>query len=208
MKTMTQDYSKLKPVITTYLMTKKYFKALRAMNFAQQYHKGTRKDGDPEFSHQVSQACLAMTLEPFFLFPEETFCVIFLHDVCEDYDVPFSEIEKLFGEKVGHSVKLMSKESVEWEGKLPNEFYYSQMGSDEIASVAKGFDRIHNLMTMLGGFKPTKRVQYIQETLDVVVPMLKKARKNFPEQNLAYENIKFILTNQVRLYQELDKAIS
>lgn len=69
----------------------------------------------------------------------------------------------------------------------------------------KGIDRVHNLTTMLGGFKPQKRVEYIQETQEYVLPMLKQARRNFPDQECVYENLKFIIINQINLYNALDK---
>jgi hypothetical protein len=58
---------------------------------------------------------------------------------------------------------------------------------------------------MLGGFKPEKRASYIIETLEKTVPMLKIARRSFPEQGAVYENIKFVMTNQVQLYNALNE---
>ncbi len=204
-KFMKQDYDKQKLVIRTHLRTKGFFKALRAMEFAMKYHTKTRKDGSPEFSHQVSQACLFMTIEPFSLYPEETYITIFLHDTPEDYkEVTIKEVKNMFGEIAGEAVRKMCKEHSEIEGKLSNDFYYGQMPTNAITSVCKGLDRVHNLMTMLGAFKPAKQLEYIEETVNMVLPMLKKARYNFPEQNLAYENIKFIIQNQIGLYQALN----
>lgn len=205
---MLQDYNKLKLVLTTHLRTKGFFKALRAMELAMKYHTNTRKDGQPEFSHQVSQACLFMTIEPFALHPEETYITIFLHDTPEDYqdseEVSVKSIKAEFGPIAGTGVEYMCKEHSAIDGKLSNEFYYGRMPKSPVTSLCKGLDRVHNLMTMLGAFKPAKQLEYIQETVDMVLPMLKKARKTFPEQNLAYENIKFIIMNQIGLYQALN----
>ena len=167
----------------------------------------TRKNGDHEFSHQVSQVALALTLLEHFEHPEDLICIIFLHDICEDYHVPFDTIRDLFGQRVRNGVFLMSKEYKE-AGKtieVDNDVYYERLANDPIASIAKGFDRVHNLMTMLGGFSQSKIKEYIEETLEKTVPMLKIARRKFPEQNGAYENIKFIMTNQVQLYNALLK---
>ena len=94
--------------------------------------------------------------------------------------------------------------------KLPNDIYYGNLTNLEdgakIASVCKGFDRVHNLMSMLGGFTPEKQVSYIQETKDFTIPMLKLARRNFPSQECVYENIKFIMMNQIQLYNALNKV--
>lgn len=203
---MLQDYKKLKLVLTTHLRTKGFYKALRAMELAMKYHTKTRKDGQPEFSHQVSQACLFMTIEPFALHPEETYITIFLHDTPEDYqdDVSVKQMKNEFGELAGTAIEYMCKEHSAIEGKLSNDFYYGRMPESPITPICKGLDRVHNLMTMLGAFKPEKQIEYIQETVDMVLPMLKKARKMYPEQNLAFENIKFIIQNQIGLYQALN----
>ena len=77
------------------------------------------------------------------------------------------------------------------------------MGECPIASFAKGADRGHNLMTMIGGFPPEKQKSYLGETYTFVNPMLKKARRKFPEQEPAYENIKYVMTNQSLLYEAM-----
>jgi hypothetical protein len=54
-----------------------------------------------------------------------------------------------------NSVKLMTKV---YQGvKTPNNEYYAKM-IDPITSLAKGFDRVHNLMSMLGGFTVEKKL--------------------------------------------------
>lgn len=200
---MTQDYEKMKIALRYWLQGKGYFKALEAMAFAELYHNGKRKDGNHEFSHQVSQANLAKTLIDNIRYKEELFIVIFLHDICEDKGISFEEIDKLFGGLSGDAVRIITKD---YRGvKKPNEIYYRDLSNCVIASAAKGFDRVHNLMSMLGGFKPEKQMSYIKETLDFTVPMLKEARRKFPDQEGVYENIKFIMTNQIVLYTALNE---
>jgi (p)ppGpp synthase/HD superfamily hydrolase len=63
--------------------------------FAEKLHNGLRKDGEHEFSHQISKALLARTLIGDVMYKEELFMVIFLHDVCEDKGISYEEIEKL-----------------------------------------------------------------------------------------------------------------
>lgn len=200
---MTQNYEKMKIALRAFLQGRKYYNALRAMDFAEQRHNGLRKDGQPEFSHQVSQALYAITMIDLLMFPEETICVIFLHDIIEDKGVNHKELIELFGVVVGDATLKMSK--VVDGMRIPDEIYYKILGTCPIASVAKGFDRVHNLMTMLGGFKPAKRVSYIQETLEKTVPMLKTGRRSFPEQQPVYENIKFVMINQIQLYNALNE---
>ncbi len=200
---MKENYDKMRIALRYWLIGRGYFKAVEAMAFAEKYHNGKRKDGAHEFSHQVSQANLARTLIHHFDNKEEIFIVIFLHDICEDKGISYEEIEKRFGPLVTKAVRLMTKV---YQGiKIPNDQYYAAMAECEITSVCKGFDRVHNLMSMLGGFGPEKRITYIQETKDYTIPMLKTARRNFPHQEAAYENIKFIMTNQIQLYTALNE---
>lgn len=202
---MKEDFLKQKIAIRFWLLGKEYYKAVRAMDFAEGYHTGNRKDGQHEFSHQISQANYCRVFCDFLDFPEETFCVIFLHDILEDYDVTHHQLFDLFGKIVADATLKMSK--VVNGVKMPNDVYYSEMSTCPIASVCKGVDRLHNLMTMVGGFSPEKQVEYIKETLEFVVPLLKKGRRSFPKQDGVYHNIKYVMTNQVILYNALNKNL-
>lgn len=196
-----QDYTRQKMAIRYWLLGKGWTNAVKAMDFAEKLHTGTRKDGQPEFSHQVSQANYARTMCDSMLYPEETICVIFLHDTVEDYDVIEQQLTDLFGERVAKATMRISK--VIKGVKKPNDIYYKDMSECPIVSGAKGCDRVHNLMTMVGGFKPEKQASYLDETMEFTVPMLKEARRIFPEQEPLYENIKFVMTNQIILYRAM-----
>lgn len=191
---------KLKTAIRYWMLGREYHVALKALEFGLKYHTGVRKDGVmPEFQHQVSQASFARTLEPHLLYPDETLATIFLHDVVEDCDVDISTIVTEFGEMVGTSVELMTNQV---RGvRKPIDSYYSEMQFNEIASVVKGCDRIHNHQTMVGVFTPEKIDSYMIETNDHVIPMLKLARKRFTRQEGAYLNIKHVLMTQMELLQ-------
>lgn len=196
-----QDYTKMKIAIRSWMEGRGFHVAIAAMNFAEKYHTGIRKDGQPEFSHQVSQACYARTMERYMLHPESVLAVIFLHDVVEDYDVTYDTLVKLFGVQIADAVMKMSK--VIKGVKVPAEIYFPNLASCPIASLGKGFDRVHNLFTMVGGFKSEKQREYIDETMTEIVPMLKEARRTHVSQEPIYENIKFVMTNQITLYEEI-----
>ncbi len=197
-----QDYEKIKLSVRSQLLGMNFYVALRCMEFAERFHCGERsrlrKDGNPEFSHQISQVGYALTILSHFLQKENLICTVFLHDVCEDYDVSYDEIESSFGRDIRMSVEKMTK--VYRGVKKPTDVYYAELSSDPTASAAKGIDRIHNLMTMVGGFKEEKQKDYIKETMDFAIPMLKKSRRLYPEQNLSYENMKIVMTNQITIY--------
>ena len=197
------QYLKSKISLRYWLLGRKYYEALKAMNYAEKFHKGNRKDGMPEFSHQIQLVNLARTFIDQLLYPEATLIVLFLHDIPEDYDVSFKEIEKDFGKKVADAVYLLSKE---YRGeKKETGHYYERLQTCPIASLGKGLDRVHNISTMLGAFSEEKQKKYIEETEIYIIPALKNARRAFPEQEPCYENIKFILYNLIKLYRAMHK---
>jgi (p)ppGpp synthase/HD superfamily hydrolase len=189
------SYEKMRVSLRYWLIGKGYFKALKAMEFAAAYHTGLRKDGTPEFSHQIWQAQYLRTIAHGLLFPEETFCTIFLHDTPEDYPVPISLLTERFGTSVSGPVDRMSK--VILGVKKSSTVYFEELADCPVASVAKGIDRVHNHGSMLGAFTDTKMVSYMEETDADILPMLKKARRRFPEQEAIYENIRLHLAGQM-----------
>lgn len=175
-----------------------YLKCVEALEFASKFHTGLRKDGvTKEFEHQLVITHYIRSLINNLQYPSETICVSLLHDVPEDYDVSFDEISNKFGPIVSNSVEKLTKF---YRGnKKSNEVYFNGIANDPIASIGKGGDRIHNLQSMVGVFTKEKQVSYIQEAEDWILPALKIARRNFPKQELAYENIKLMMKSQIEL---------
>lgn len=197
--TFGSSYEKLRVSTRHWMLGRGYYMALKAMEFAGQYHTGTRRDGSPEFSHQVWQAHYVRTLSSNLLYPEETLATVFLHDVVEDYGVRLDEIHSRFGSLVTPSVDRMSKEV--HGAKKSDEVYFAELALDPISSVAKGVDRIHNHQSMPGAMSDAKQLSYMAETDDGIMPMLRAARRRFPEQDLAYENIKHTLVVQMEIFR-------
>jgi (p)ppGpp synthase/HD superfamily hydrolase len=194
-------YAKLEISLRYWLLGKGYYRALEAMEFAKSYHTGFRKDGvTPEFQHQLEIAHYARTLSGI-IDMESLLCVIFLHDVPEDYGVAIALISARFGEHVGNAVWAMTKKFNGVE-RDENELFHT-MARDPLASIAKGCDRDHNLKTMVGVFLPGKQISYCDFAEERIIPMLKEARRLFPQQELAYENIKHVLTGRIALIRAM-----
>lgn len=202
MATTQETHIRQRATLLDWLHGQGWFNAIRALHFAEEYHCGFRKDGiTPEFSHQVHIALYLTTLAPYFRHGEEVIATALLHDVCEDYDVTFEEIGASFGLIVRKSVTAMTKD---YQGeRLPAEHVTQLQADDEIASISKGADRIHNQSTAIGVFSASKIEEYVEETRSYILPMLKAARKNFPHQSGAYQNIKTVLTSQVAALEAL-----
>lgn len=202
---MLTTFEKTKISLYYRMIENKWWIAVKAFNFAQIYHCGQRKDGKPEFSHQVWIANYILTIPIKKKYMEVLLASIFLHDVCEDYDVTFKTIQKLFGRKVRNIVFLLSKE---YQGvKVDEKLYFERMSLNVFAALAKGGDRLHNLSSMVGAFRIQKQKEYIQETREHHLPMLKKARRQFPQFERAFENIKMSIEARIELTEALISSL-
>jgi (p)ppGpp synthase/HD superfamily hydrolase len=198
------DYDKARTALRYWMLGRGWHTAHKAMEMGLAYHTGTRKNGNPEFSHQIFQAQYARTL-PDLIYPQETLAVIFLHDIVEDHTVTVSNIYDEFEGLIGNGVDLMT--DVDSVGNdRPPEVYYPAMVTSPISSIAKGIDRMHNFQGMLEVFDVAKQQRYIQETRDHILPMMKAARKKYPQQEPAYQNIKHVLLTQIDLIQAIHNA--
>lgn len=191
---MTNRYKKLEISLRYYLLGAKYHTALKAMDFAKQYHKGTRKDKiTPEFQHQIEMALYIMGLKGL-IDEERTITVALLHDVLEDYkEVSVITINNMFGSQVTDSCVRLDKTGKEYNS------YFNEIEKDPIASIVKGTDRIHNVNSMKGVFSKEKQMSYIKEIEMYFIPMLKFARNCFPQQMQAYFSIMYMLRSQINL---------
>lgn len=171
---------------------------LQALDFAEELTAGTRKDGvTPAFQHQLEIALYLRTIAHQHPRLADLMACALLHDVPEDYDVGFEEIEQRFGEVVATSVKLLTKKH---RGKtITPQAYFAGIAQDNLASLVKGADRINNLQSMLGVFTVEKQQRYCEEVREHFLPMLKKARRAFPADEALYENIKLVLHSQLEL---------
>jgi (p)ppGpp synthase/HD superfamily hydrolase len=194
-------FNKLNISLRYFLLGKEYYRAADALQFMLEYHTGKRKDGvTPEAQHQIEITHYLRTLLPSLTYPEDTLIVALLHDTSEDYAVPNEVIQARFGDRVAAACFLLDK-----NGKT-SEWYFASIAINEIASIVKGADRIHNLQTMVGVFNANKQLNYIVEVKHYFLPMLKKARRMFSKQEAAYENIKHMLLSQITLLEEALKG--
>lgn len=207
-----QRYNKKLLTLRSILIGAGYHNALVAMEFGRSVHCGFRKDGvSREFSHQVEIALYALTL-PITCprFREALICVIFLHDVREDAGHSDAEIraifpDALFAAMVAKGVDAMTKK---FRGvELPADQVFAAIAADELASLAKGCDRLHNLQTMVGVFTIEKQKAYIGEAKERFLPMLKTGRRSFPRHVMAYENIKHVMLSQIELIEAMHQAV-
>lgn len=177
-----------------YLVGRRYYQAQRALDIMMTSMEGMiRKDGvTPVWAHSLSVAAYTRNLPIPDSDMENIIIVALLHDVVEDTEYPSAQIKEIFGNEVWTSVKLLTKNS-----KLSTEEYYKGIPTNALASIVKGADRIHNLSTMTGVFSTDKVTQYIQESQNYVLPMLRLAKHTHPQYNEVFEGEKHIINLQI-----------
>ena len=194
-----ETFKKLKVSFRYWLLGKAeenpdYYRVLDAMEIAEKYHNGKRKDGSPEFTHQISICMYLKTLHKYFKDPVTVFIVALLHDTLEDYeDECKEELRREFPNEFKYFVRISK---VRNGIKIPYEQYFGEMRDCAICSIVKLADRIANISTMIGVFTYEKQTQYLEEVNTWFLPMLKHARRMFPSQEPAYENLKMLLQVQ------------
>jgi (p)ppGpp synthase/HD superfamily hydrolase len=190
-----------------WLEGREYYRAMDALEVCRQLEQGTRKDNiTPKFHHQLSVARLITTLAPHLIDPEATIATAFLHDMMEDHGQEWDThtMTARFGEQIAEAVWLTSKKTPGLKKDYSR--YFGDMAGDPIASIVKLADRNHNLQTMQGVFTIEKQRAYLQEVDDWFYPLIKTARRRFPQQYGAYENLKIMLRVQYRLIRHIHEA--
>ena len=173
--------------ITTYLPEDRIAFVRQAYEFAAKAHEGQmRLSGEPYIVHPIETASYLADLQ----MDAATLAAALLHDVMEDCDVSFQEIEKEFGPDVARLVdgvtKLNKLDLMEagGEGKQNGAGRFAE-DSDHAASLRKLLvamardlrvvliklaDRLHNMRT-LQAHSPERRKAIAQETLDIYAPL-------------------------------------
>lgn len=217
----------------------RYYAVSRALELARLIHTGLRKDKRTwEFTHQI-EMCLHATTLPVIPDLPRLLIVLLCHDMYEDYALPLEMIERMFDGVVREAVDCMTKVipifgetrqidvshltsdnsplviTIGIPGtevsktKRDETALFARMALNRLASLAKAIDRANNQRSMAGVFGREKQVAYVTFTSEMILPMLKSARVNYPEQKRAYENLKHFLITQIRLvlsWNEMDMA--
>lgn len=191
-------------VMRGYLDGRGFYQAATALEFVRGLECGTRKDGaTPKFHHQLSVARYVRTIDPNLIDPEAAITAAFLHDVLEDHGDQYNRayIANRFGSEMATIVWRLSKKTCGLVKDYPS--YFGELAEDATASVVKLVDRAHNLQTMQGVFSLEKQAAYAGEVYQWFFPMIREARRTFPQQYGAYENVKINLRCQVGLLEVL-----
>jgi len=143
-----------------------------AYEFAAEAHSGQlRKTGEPYIQHPLHTAYLLAEINA----DLPTVITGLLHDVPEDTDYTFEDIEKNFGTEVATLVAGITKlGKIKYRGieryRENLKKMFLAMASDIRVIFVKFCDRLHNLRT-LDGLPPIKQRRIAQETLEIYAPI-------------------------------------
>ena len=165
-----------------------------ALVFARKAHGGqTRKNGTPYIIHPLAMACDAIAMRGA---TDEIVATVLLHDVCEDCNIPLSALP--VNDVVKRGVKYMTIRAFGDEAKIETKKrYFHELLESKEAVVCKAFDRYMNLNDMEGVFEEERIVKNIVETHELLMPVLKEAKYEYPEISDMLHTIRTMLKNTV-----------
>lgn len=185
---------KMYTYIKGFAMGKSWNETLKALTFARKLHEGqNRKSGEPYIIHPLTLACHALSLG---VREDNIISTLIYHDVVEDCSISINDLP--CNEMIRNSVNLLTfkkpQKYLEKDNEGPSlkdvkSEYYKEISNNLIASISKIFDRCHNVSSMAGVFTKTKVYEYIEETKEFVLPLIRKTKDNYPE----YQDILFVL---------------
>ena len=182
---------------------REWYAAVEALELAIEKHDGMFRANQvtPYIVHPVEVASYAFTL-PRLMRPVQTTAALLMHDIMEDCHVSYQSLCDQFGAEIADGVEAMSK--VVDGAKKSNEQYFGALSRSVIGSIGKACDRVNNQSTM-EDFPPERQLKQVTETETFILPLIKAARRRFPQQELAYENAKLVLKTQVALIRSMHR---
>lgn len=202
------NLNKLKVFYRGYFASYKMDQSLKALDIALKFHTGVRKGGAAEVSHQFEIVNLLIQLFHGHCTPrqiDEIIASSFLHDVVEDYPERFSfdDLSKNFNKNVLKIVKSITKKP-DFDNDSPEDHknYYKQVLSVPEAVLVKAGDRIHNVQS-IGGLKLSRQKEYVKEVEDYFFPMIKKARRLYPDFYFLIVTLGEILKRQIKFVKKI-----
>ena len=146
----------------------------RAFRFAKEAHKGARRhSGEPYILHPIAVAKIVISELGL---GSTSICAALLHDVIEDTDYTYEDIEAAFGTKVASIVEGLTKISggiFDARSSVQAENFRKlllSMSTDVRVVLIKMADRLHNMRT-LGYVRPDKQLKICGETQYVYAPL-------------------------------------
>ena len=146
----------------------------KAFDLAVKAHSGQRrKSGEPYIYHPVAVAGIVANEIGL---GANSIAAALLHDVVEDTDYTFADLEEIFGEtitKIVNGLTKISRMSKDQDVSIQAENYRKMLltlHDDVRVILIKTADRLHNMQT-LDSMRPEKQIKISSETLFIYAPL-------------------------------------
>ena len=178
-------------------------KIFKAYTFAAEKHKNQkRKSGESYIIHPLNVAYILSNWG----LDTQTICAALLHDVVEDTDATYEDIEKNFGEEVASLVEGVTKlsnlfKTVEEKKTKNYKKMFIAMEKDIRVIILKLADRLHNVMT-LKYLRRDRQIAIAEETLELYAPIANKLGMNDLKKDLEDGAFKYLYPRWYRIIRE------
>ena len=173
---------------------------LSALYIARDSHSDQfRKSGEPYIVHPLEVAChlIAMGIRE-----DAIIATALLHDWKEDCG---GDLKRLpCSEDVKHSIDLVSFDKNYFKNKLGIQekrdmlrIHYNDIQKDRIATIIKLADRCNNVSTMAEVFSKEKLKEYLDETRNFVLPLIKTGKEQWPQHSDQFFILKYHIVTVV-----------
>ncbi|KQT17999.1 MFS transporter [Chryseobacterium sp. Leaf404] len=178
----------------------------KAFDIALDAHKDQRrKSGEPYIYHPIAVAKIVAT--EIGLGATSIACAL-LHDVIEDSDYTFEDLQKIFGSKIAEIVNGLTKISImnHQNISVQSENYRKlllTLSEDFRVILIKIADRLHNMRT-LGSMAPDKQKKIASETVYIYAPMAHRLGLYYIKSELEDLSLKY---NNPDVYNEITSKL-
>ncbi len=174
-----------------------------ALELAIKSHKDARRDDQSLYvSHPISMACMAIGLG---IRDDETIATILLHDVCEDCGVSDQSVSE--SQEVRQAVRLLTVRPQVYDVSKADvkRRYFEDLLESRAAVLCKALDRVHNLGSSIGVFDHDRALKNWRETFHLLLPVTKRAKRNWPEYSDPLHVLRLMLKNHLNWMKEVYK---
>jgi len=197
----TPNFQILKESIESYISNDKHLDIIQdAYNYALEKHKGQlRKSGEDYIIHPYD---VALILSEYHTDPT-TIVAGLLHDVIEDTDATYDDINEKFGEEVAlltegvtklgqYKYKGFQAESEKVNAQAKNyQKMLLAMAKDIRVIIIKLADRLNNIRT-LSALSNEKQIRIARETMDIFAPLAHRLGMNIMKAELEDTSFKYL----------------